>query len=734
MSALARLTLRGSTSRIHEVHQGIADRAFAAVGPVGRPVQVVHDAVSGLSYSSVRLALGGGAGAAGLAAALRANGRDLDADRSGRVALAILNGAHGDLVQRVAPALALDMTVRVAGRAVPVTTAALAEAFPGANGRLAVFLHGLTESEASWCFQAERHHGHAGVTYGSLLQEDLGLTPVHLRYNTGLHISDNGRSLDRLLAALVEAWPVPVQDVVLIGHSMGGLVARSALHQAGGGTPEARAWTHLVRDTITLGSPHLGAPLERGVHRLAAALARLPETRPLARLLTLRSVGIKDLRHGTLVEADWTDRDLDELTPGPHTHVPLLDGARQFVVLATLSRNPAGRVADLLGDLLVPPRSASGDTGDETASPSRPIACTASAGCTTSICSTTRGCTSRSGAGCSIVRKARAPVRRTHSEEERNRPRAPRDRRRSLPLITEDKGGTVADPGEQDQNIVQRLINWRVSAAMEPHPPNETLLKVQQPFYDLLNKFYFRLEVDGWEHVPDETCLVVGVHSGGALTMDAWTLVNAWHTHFDGKRHLHGTAHDVLMATPGLGDYFRAVGVIAANRKSVGTALADGRDVVVWPGGEVDSMRSWRKRDVATLGGRTGFVKQAIRSGVPILPVATVGGHDTVFVISEGKWLANALDKVTGLKNTLRGSNLPIIAGLPFPLAVEVLPAHVPLPAKIRTQLLEPIEVDHDPERADDKAYVQKIYDQVEAEIQAGMDRLAAKRSLPVFG
>jgi hypothetical protein len=365
VSRLARATLRGSTTRIHELHQGIAGRAFGAVGPVGRPVQVVHDAVAGLSYSSVRLALGAGARAAGAAAALRANGHDLDADRPGRVALAVLNGAHGDLVQREAPALALDMTVRVAGRVVPVTTAALAEAFPGANGRLAVFLHGLTETETSWCFKAERHHGRPGVTYGTQLQEDLGLTPVYLRYNTGLHISDNGRSLDRLLAALVEAWPVPVQDVVLIGHSMGGLVARSALHQAGGGTLDAHAWTHLVRDTITLGSPHLGAPLERGVHRLAAALDRLPETRPLARLLTLRSVGIKDLRHGTLVEADWADRDLDALAPGAHTHVPLLDGARHFVVLATLSRNPAGPAADLLGDLLVPPRSASGDTGDD---------------------------------------------------------------------------------------------------------------------------------------------------------------------------------------------------------------------------------------------------------------------------------------------------------------------------------------------------------------------------------
>jgi 1-acyl-sn-glycerol-3-phosphate acyltransferase len=292
----------------------------------------------------------------------------------------------------------------------------------------------------------------------------------------------------------------------------------------------------------------------------------------------------------------------------------------------------------------------------------------------------------------------------------------------------------MPDNDAEQQNLIQRLIAWRVGAAMEPRPPNETLLKLQQPFVDLLDTYYFRVEVDGWERVPDRTCLVVGVHSGGVLTMDAWSLVNAWQKHFAGERVLHGTAHDVLMAMPGLGDYFRAVGVVAANRTTVGTALDRGEDVVVWPGGEIDAMRSWRKRDVATLGGRTGFVKQAIRSGVPILPVATVGGHDTVFVLSEGRWLANALDRFTGLKKTLRGAHLPIIAGFPFPIAVEVLPAHVPLPAKIRTELLEPIEVDDDPERVDDGAYVQKIYDQVESEIQAGMDRLAAKRTLPILG
>jgi alpha-beta hydrolase superfamily lysophospholipase len=365
VSELARLTLRGSTTRIHEVHQGIADRVFRAVGPAADPVKLVHDSIAGMAYSGVRLALGAGARVAGGAAALRAGGTSVDDVPSGRLALAILNGAHGDLVERAAPALAVRMSVRSGGRAVPVDAAGLRAAFPDATGSIAVFLHGLTENEAAWCFRAERHHGSRDVTYGTLLHRDLGITPVFLRYNTGLHISDNGRALDELLAALVRAWPVPVQDVVLIGHSMGGLVARSGLHQAGGGTAEAHPWTHLVRDTVTLGSPHLGAPLERGVHRLTHALARLPETRPLATLLALRSVGIKDLRRGTLVEADWSGRDLDDVRAGEHTHVPLHDGARHFVVLVTLSRNPAGRAADLLGDLLVPPRSASGDTGDD---------------------------------------------------------------------------------------------------------------------------------------------------------------------------------------------------------------------------------------------------------------------------------------------------------------------------------------------------------------------------------
>lgn len=268
-------------------------------------------------------------------------------------------------MRSAAPALDLGMTVRAAGRAVPLDAGSLRTAFPEATGRIVVFLHGLTETEDSWAYGAEKHHGSPGVTYGTLLRADLGLTPVYLRYNTGLHISDNGRALAVLLAELVAAWPREVQDLVLVGHSMGGLVARSALHQASDGTTAAQSWTALVRDTVTLGSPHLGAPLERGVHRLALQLDRLPETRPLARVLALPSAGIKDLRHGTLVEDDWAGRDLDGPTTGVRTHVPLHDAARHFVVTATLSPFPEGRLAALVGDLMVSPRSATGDTGDD---------------------------------------------------------------------------------------------------------------------------------------------------------------------------------------------------------------------------------------------------------------------------------------------------------------------------------------------------------------------------------
>jgi 1-acyl-sn-glycerol-3-phosphate acyltransferase len=326
-------------------------------------------------------------------------------------------------------------------------------------------------------------------------------------------------------------------------------------------------------------------------------------------------------------------------------------------------------------------------------------------------------------------------------------PRTAPERNGALPRATApDRGngrapldpGVAAKPGSaerQSKGGIEGLIGKRVAAATEHalDGPNQTLMRVQKPVWDVLCKYYFRLETSGWQRLPEETSILIGNHSGGSLTMDAWTFVYAWWRRFGTERVLHATAHDVLMATPGLGDYFRKAGVIPASRQGVSAALSAGCDVVIWPGGEVDAMRNWRRRDEAVLGGRMGFVRTAIRSGVPIVPVASVGGHDTAFVLSEGRWIANGLDRISGLKKKLRGSRLPIVLGFPFGLTIETIPTHLPLPAKIRTELLDPIHVDDDPDRVNDREYVESIYHEVESAIQAGMDRLAKQRRFPIF-
>jgi 1-acyl-sn-glycerol-3-phosphate acyltransferase len=296
--------------------------------------------------------------------------------------------------------------------------------------------------------------------------------------------------------------------------------------------------------------------------------------------------------------------------------------------------------------------------------------------------------------------------------------------------------GTAESAERRSRGGIQGLIGTRVATATDHalEGPNQKLLRAQKPVWDALCKYYFRLETSGWDLLPDETSLLIGVHSGGALTMDAWTFVFDWWRRFGAERVLHPTAHDVLMAAPGLGDYFRQCGVIPASRQGVSAALRSGRDVIIWPGGDVDAMRNWRKRDQAVLGGRKGFIRQAIRSGVPIVPVATVGGHDTVFVLSEGRWIANGLDRISGLKSKLRGTRMPIVLGIPFGLTIETIPTHLPLPAKIRTEVLHPIHVDKDPERVNDGQYVDAIYLEVQSAIQVAMDRLSKQRRFPVFG
>ena len=325
------------------------------------------------------------------------------------------------------------------------------------------------------------------------------------------------------------------------------------------------------------------------------------------------------------------------------------------------------------------------------------------------------------------IRVSKAPVKQRAAQPDEGNGRGV-----SEPAATAKPGSAKRQPKGRIEGLIGKRVAAATAHALEG--PNQKLLRAQKPVWDVLCKYYFRLETSGWERLPEETSLLIGNHSGGSLTMDAWTFVFDWWRRFGTARVLHPTAHDVLMAAPGLGDYFRQCGVIPASRQGVSAALSSGRDVIIWPGGDLDAMRNWRRRDEAVLGGRKGFVRQAIRSGVPIVPVASVGGHDTAFILSEGRWIANGLDRISGLKRKLRGTRLPIVLGIPFGLTIETVPTHLPLPAKIRTELLDPIHLDNDPERVNDHEYVNSIYFEVKSAIQDAMDRLAKQRRFPIFG
>jgi pimeloyl-ACP methyl ester carboxylesterase len=328
---LAGQALVGTGALVRDVHAAIARRAFEAVGPGGATARAVHDGVSAAVYGGVRAALGAVPRGAGVALATRApsDAASLADSSRGALALALLNGYKGDALAADGSELALDMRLR--HRGTDLDLAALAEA----GDRVAILVHGLGETDAAWRLRATPER----PGYATLLRRELGYTPLELRYNTGRRISDNGRALAALLEDLHEEWPQAIDEIVLIGHSMGGLVARSACHY---GRVDDHRWTKAVRHVICLGSPHLGAPLEKGVHALGWALARVPETEPLARVVDARSAGIKDLRFGTCVEEGSCDAD---------------PGTKLCFIAATVGREPLGT---LVGDLLVRLPSASG--------------------------------------------------------------------------------------------------------------------------------------------------------------------------------------------------------------------------------------------------------------------------------------------------------------------------------------------------------------------------------------
>jgi pimeloyl-ACP methyl ester carboxylesterase len=272
-----------------------------------------------------------------------------DSSLQREVLLAALNGVVGDHLLATANPLCIAMSLRRDGVPLELTPAALSKSIPQPTGRILVLVHGLCMSDLQW-----RRCGH---DHGAALAADAGFTPVYLHYNSGLHISANGREFSAMLESLVSAWPVPVERLVIIGHSMGGLIARSACEDA---RRNSRLWFNHLRDLVFIGTPHDGSPLERAGSRLDALLGASPYTAALSRVGKVRSVGITDLRHANLDDSEWRDHDRCASQAQRRQALPLPEHVRCFAVAGSMSKKSGALAERLAGDGLVPLYSALG--------------------------------------------------------------------------------------------------------------------------------------------------------------------------------------------------------------------------------------------------------------------------------------------------------------------------------------------------------------------------------------
>ncbi len=330
-----RLVVDGVHGATH-IAEGLHGNIARLAPPLGKVPERPTGGITGFVYRTVRatsglVGLGLDAALAGVESLLQqSQGETVAAEARRRQALlAALNGVVGDHLARTGNPLAIPMDLVVRGPA---------------RSRLLLLVHGLCMSDVQW-----RRDGH---DHGARLAQALDCTPVYVRYNSGRHVSENAAELAAKLEELVMQWPVPVESLAIVGHSMGGLLARSAVHQAGAA---GLAWRALLRKMVFLGTPHHGAALERAGNRLHTVLELSPYLAPFTRLGRLRSDGITDLRHGNLLEGDW--RDGRYLHRDTRMAVPLPAGVACYAVAGTLGK---GGTAQPVGDGLVSVDSALG--------------------------------------------------------------------------------------------------------------------------------------------------------------------------------------------------------------------------------------------------------------------------------------------------------------------------------------------------------------------------------------
>jgi pimeloyl-ACP methyl ester carboxylesterase len=342
LAADATAGITGIVETLHDTVTRVAD-------PRGSRGSAVSRGISGLVFSSIRagtwLAGRGIDAALTSIASLVPEGAPTPRQEAVRAAI---NGVYGDHLAATGNPLAIPMRMRRDGLPLTLRRAELAAAIPHAGSRVLVLVHGLCTNDLQW-----RRHGH---DHGAALARDLGYTPIYLHYNSGRHVAENGIEFASLLETLVAQWPVRIDDLTIIGHSMGGLVARSAVETA---RSERHTWRHLLRRLIFLGTPHQGALLEQLGSWVEVALHATRFTAPFARLGAARSAGITDLRYGRITTAEDL-RPRRRAAHSPSRATPLPGGTDCFTIAATVGPRPRPIRDRLIGDGLVPLDSALG--------------------------------------------------------------------------------------------------------------------------------------------------------------------------------------------------------------------------------------------------------------------------------------------------------------------------------------------------------------------------------------
>lgn len=336
----------GITDLVEAMHRRIVHPPFLP----STPIQHLISNIATFTFKSIRggaRLIGGGADQA--LGKLASGLEDVEVSDEREAIRSVVNGVVGDYLEEKNNSLAIPMQFRHGGKTIPLDSESLTKVYPTINGKILLMIHGLCMNDLQWTWEGHNH--------GKTVAEASDKTPIYLHYNTGRHISTNGQELDSLLETLVQQWPVPVEELVIIAHSMGGLLSRSACYYA---HEQQHTWTQHLKKIVFLGTPHHGAPLERAGNYVDVILEAIPYAKPFARLGKIRSAGVTDLRYGSIVDEDWQGTDRFEMQSDQRQHIPLPDQVSCYSIAAVVGKATESVSSQLLGDNLVPVQSALG--------------------------------------------------------------------------------------------------------------------------------------------------------------------------------------------------------------------------------------------------------------------------------------------------------------------------------------------------------------------------------------